>query len=423
MRGRGCAAPALAAALGAVLAGAAAAEVFVWVDEQGVTHLTDDPSRVPEGVRRAPHSEIDHLAALWSDPRGDAAVGGDDGIDTESRRTARLLRAAVEDLRRGETARAAQILESVLERDPGQPVAHFHLAALDRQRGRLDASEAHLRSFLARAGDAYAAWREEARTRLRELERERALARGGGALRLLRAEEAGLELRYDANLEAPGFARRVLDLLAEARRAAAARLGVEPREPTRVVVYGRAAYLEAWGSRFSFDTVGFFDGRIHVVSAAHPAAELRAALFHEYAHAVYRERAATDRPFWLNEGLAELLERAAGGLSGPSRSERAWLRARIETGAWIPLGNLHRGFAGLRGDDARAAYLEAAVAARWIETRVGAPGLARLLGRIGDGIPADAALREVVGLDTRGIDREARAAVLAEFPPAALPPP
>ncbi len=399
----------------------APAEVFVWVDEQGVTHLTDDPAGVPEGVREEPHTEIDHLAGLWSDPRGTEPVGREDAGNAETRRIARLLRSAVEDLRRGETARAAQILESVLEREPGHPAAHFYLADLDRQRGRLDASEAHLRAFLAGAGEAYAAWREQARTRIRELERERTLAAGPpGPLRLARVEDRWFELLYDTNLETPGFARRVLGLLEDARRSAAARLGVEPREPTRVVVYGRAAYLEAWGSRFSFETVGFFDGRIHVASAAHPAGELRALLFHEYTHALYRERTATDRPFWLNEGLAELLERAARGLRGPSRSERAWLRARIADGAWIPLASLHRGFGGLRGDDARAAYLEAAVAARWIESRVGPRGLARLLDRLGAGVPADAALREVVGLDTAGIDAEARRAVRSEFAPASL---
>ena len=46
-------------------------------------------------------------------------------------------------------------------------------------------------------------------------------------------------------------------------------------KPLRVVVYGKAAYLRAYRQRFSFRTVGFFDGRIHVASAAHPGGELR----------------------------------------------------------------------------------------------------------------------------------------------------
>jgi hypothetical protein len=57
-----------------------------------------------------------------------------------------------------------------------------------------------------------------------------------------------------------------------------------------VVFYGKASYNRAHRHRFTFQTVGFFDGRIHVVSAAHPAGELRALLFHEYVHAIYRER-------------------------------------------------------------------------------------------------------------------------------------
>ena len=42
-----------------------------------------------------------------------------------------------------------------------------------------------------------------------------------------------------------------------------------PLEPLGVVLYGRAAYVRAHAHRFSFQTVGFFDGRIHVVVACH----------------------------------------------------------------------------------------------------------------------------------------------------------
>ena len=59
--------------------------------------------------------------------------------------------------------------------------------------------------------------------------------------------------------------------LEEAREAVGERLGAVPAEPMGVVLYGKAAYLRAHRHRFSFQTVGFYDGRIHVVSAAHPA--------------------------------------------------------------------------------------------------------------------------------------------------------
>ena len=59
-------------------------------------------------------------------------------------------------------------------------------------------------------------------------------------------------------------------------------VGVSPLEPLGVVLYGRAAYVRAHAHRFSFQTVGFFDGRSHVASPAHPSDSLRGVLFHEY---------------------------------------------------------------------------------------------------------------------------------------------
>ena len=157
-------------------------------------------------------------------------------------------------------------------------------------------------------------------------------------------------------MASPDFAKTVLRYLQQAREAAKERLGSVPEEPMGVVFYGKAAYLQAHRHRFSFQTIGFFDGRIHVVSAAHPAGELRALLFHEYSHAVFREKTGGDRPYWLNEGLAELSERAALRRTGLTHSERASLRIRIDSGTWIPLLELAPSFSGL--DDAAKGSLQ-----------------------------------------------------------------
>jgi hypothetical protein len=183
-----------------------------------------------------------------------------------------------------------------------------------------------------------------------------------------------------------------------------------------VVFYGKAAYLEAHRHRFSFQTVGFFDGRIHVVSAAHPAGELRALLFHEYSHAVYREQTGGDRPYWLNEGLAEISERESLRRKGLTGSERRALRDVIDTGKWIPLRRLAPSFSGFDDEDVRAAYLESAAAALWISEQTDRAQRARLLGMLGTGIDADQAFLVILGLDTDGVDRAVREAILAEFP-------
>ena len=66
-------------------------------------------------------------------------------------RARRLIRGAVEDLERGEAARASAALEGVLRSDPKRAEAHWYLALLARQRGRYDSADVHLRAFLAAA--------------------------------------------------------------------------------------------------------------------------------------------------------------------------------------------------------------------------------------------------------------------------------
>ena len=97
------------------------------------------------------------------------------------------------------------------------------------------------------------------------------------------------------------YAATALRYLNEARTMVSKEIGVEPLEPLGVVFYGRAAYSREHSHRFSFQTVGFFDGRIHVSSPAHPSGSLRSLLFHEYTHAVFRDQTGGDRPYWLNE--------------------------------------------------------------------------------------------------------------------------
>ncbi len=405
----------------------AAAGVYTWVDENGVTHISDDPSARPDGAAEEPREGRGGLRDLWDgglvDPDGAAPAAGRRRLEDE--RVDRLVRGAVEDLRRGETARASVSLRSVLRLAPRSPEAHWYLALLNRQRGRYEASEVHLRQFLAVAGDDHHVWRLSAERRLAELEDERRLA---DAERLPQAdawigvEHPHFRVTYDAELGrgSSDYATRVLRFLEEAYVEVGENLGAVPLEPLGVKLYGKAAYLRAHRHRFSFQTVGFFDGRMHVVSAAHPAGELRSLIFHEYTHAVFREQTGGDRPFWLNEGLAELSERAARRHPGLSRSERSLLRRRIDAGRWISLRRLAPSFAGLEDEDARAAYLISAAAATWLVERTERDQRGRILARLGRGESDDEALRAVLKRDTGAIDREVQAWILEEFPASRL---
>ena len=396
------------------------AETFVWVDESGVTHISNDPAHVPERVRERAH-DPESLRSLWEGPVDRAAApAASAALDRDEERTRRVLRAAVEDLQRGENARAAALLRGILREQPGRPEPHWYLALLDRHRGRYDSAGEHLEAFLATAGDDLETWRDAARGRLATLADERRLAertRSGeiGPWPELASPHFRVELDPDLGRAAPDYANTVLRYLEEARVSVAQHLGAEPEGPMGVVFYGRAAYDVAHRDRFSFRTVGFFDGRIHVVSAAHPAGELRALLFHEYTHAVFRERTGGDQPYWLNEGLAELSERESRSQPGLTGSERAQLKRRIDAGEWIPLRRLAPSFGGLEDEDARVAYLEATAAAAWLEARTDRSGRARLLDRLGSGVATDEALAELLGMDTGSVDAAIQTWIQSEF--------
>ena len=407
-----------------LLAFAAAADPWVWVDEHGVTHITDDPAGVPAAARAQAGQGREALRGLWDDVRGPLDASPTTSVSRTEERTLRLVRGAVSDLERGETARAQVALESVLRDEPAQPEAHWYLALLERQRGRYDSAQAHLEAFLAAAGDDLEPWRSSAQRRLAGLADEARLATPDPAVAtaFVGLSTPHFRVNYDAALgrASQDYARTVVAYLEEAREATSQRLGAVPQEAMGVVFYGKGAYLQAHRHRFSFQTVGFFDGRIHVVSAGHPSGELRALLFHEYTHAVFREHTGGDRPYWLNEGLAEVAERASHSRTGLTRSELVALRSRIDEGRWLPLRKLAPSFSGLDDSDARAAYLESMAAADWIEAHSDRAQRARLLARLGEGASDDEALRETLHSDTAAIDAAVRARVLREFPTTAV---
>jgi hypothetical protein len=396
----GCAASALVAALFLT-----PAEIRVWVDERGVTHATNEPGGAPASARAAGAA-----GALWGDERFGPPLTPERGASSsEDDRAYRALREALVDLQRGDTPLAVARLHDVLRIDASRPEAHFYLALIEARRGHLDAAEAHLRAFLSVAGDGYDEWRASALRRLAELDDERALLAtpAESELRLVDLRHPDFAVQADAALletGGPEFPATISRLLDDTRAHVGAALGVAPDHAIGVVLYGRASYTRAHAHRFSFQTVGFFDGRIHVVSAAHPGGELRGLLVHEYTHALFKLLAGDDQPYWLNEGLAELLERGALRRPPLSRGEEAQLRTALSAGEWLSLRGIAPSFSGLSDAQARLAYAISTAAADWLVRHTSAQQRGDLLRSLGRGAALDAALRAAAGVDSDGLD-------------------
>lgn len=397
----------------------AADDLHVWVDSSGATHVTDMPETIPDAEGALILGDP-RLHRLWDAGAIGEPLAPDVGATSSVvDRQVRALRTAIADLERGETLRAAAALRQVLVEDPMRPEAHFYLGLLEDRRSHWDEAEVHWRQFLVLAGDRFAPWRHSVRRRLAQLDAERGLSElGPDELEFVALPHASFEVEADrALLNAGGaaFSQTVMRYLSDVRSLVDRELGSGSAGGLGVVLYGRASYARAHAHRFSFQTVGFFDGRVHVVSGAYPAGELRTLLVHEVSHAIFRERTGSDRPYWLNEGLAEWLERRSQARVSLTRTERSRLRTAIETGRWIQLERIAPSFSGLDDDDARLAYTISTAAADWIDRHSDASERAALLARLGDGMSIDEALRLTLGHDTQSLDKALRAEVLGGF--------
>lgn len=399
-----------------------ATETWVWIDEEGQTHFTDDKEALPQDSEPST-TRGRALSGLWADGlMGPELVTPPGSSGSEPERVTRILASAAADLERGEEARAGAAFRSVLRLSPGRCEPHWYLSQIERKRGRYANAAEHLRRFMTLAGPELQEWRSIAQARLSQLEDEKQLAEASrlrGPLQWLTTQSPHFEIQVDRELDgrSADFTRRAMADLERARRTVAEEMGITPAEPLGVMFYGRAAYDRAHAHRFNFRTVGFFDGKIHVAAPVHPSATLGPLLFHEYAHAVFRERTGGDRPYWLNEGLALEVERRASESPGLTRSERAHLRGRLEGGEWIPLSALNTGFSALSDERAREAYLQSILVVNWILARTGREERVRLLDGLGAGLSADQVLLATLGMNVAELEEAVWQELRSEFPP------
>src|SRR5690606_781897 len=117
--------------------------------------------------------------------------------------------------------------------------------------------------------------------------------------------------------------------------------------------------------------------------------ELKRILAHEFTHAVVVQLGGTMAPWWLNEGLAELLED-----DDFSAIER--YLARIPRR--LPLQHLERNFEGLSNDDVSLAYAQSAMAVRKMFDLRGAPAVVSLLQALSRGTPFPSAFQQAIGM-------------------------
>ena len=224
-----------------------------------------------------------------------------------------------------------------------------------------------------------------------------ALLTSGGVPTVVHAQSPGaIELVVDAPVELENIASQVRDF-DTTRLVSVMRLtGTQGAEfPIRVVLVpersATARDTPEWVAGFAdsaSDLVVLFPSRI----GAYPYGSLEEVVYHEVAH-ILINRAAEGRlvPRWFNEGLASASERS---WSLGDRSRFTW---ELLIGGALTATQLETLFGQGRREVARA-YVVSEALVRDILQRHGPLTAARILRRMGDGIPFEAALYATTGL-------------------------
>ncbi|HEX9187037.1 MAG TPA: hypothetical protein VGB87_08205 [Vicinamibacteria bacterium] len=210
---------------------------------------------------------------------------------------------------------------------------------------------------------------------------------------------ARFRIRYDGAADEPlGLA--VLGLLDAAWAEYERRLGFAPGEPVAVVLQTETTFRDTtrapdWAAAWNDGAI-----RVPVMGLDRPTPSFVRVLRHELAHSFVAARTGTNCPTWLHEGLAQWLE------GGDPEREDAGLARRARTSPLPRLESLETPFVSLSEKDATMAYAQSLSTVAHLLRRGGEAGVRRLLGSLGDGLPASEALPTAFAVSYGELQRE-----------------
>lgn len=213
-------------------------------------------------------------------------------------------------------------------------------------------------------------------------------------------ESSHFTLRFEGKQTSESLRRDILAVLESDYNDLVRDLGTVPRSSIPVVLYSEQAFFDV--TRAPAWTGAINDGKLRIpvsgVSSVTP--ELAHVLKHELAHSFINQISGNRCPYWLNEGIAQLLEpRTVDGYG--NRLARLF-RVQQE----IPLNNLEGSFTRFSSVEASLAYAESLAAVQYINETYSLSDLQRILERIGQGSSAEAALRSTIHSDYGQLEGE-----------------
>jgi tetratricopeptide (TPR) repeat protein len=122
---------------------------------------------------------------------------------------------------------------------------------------------------------------------------------------------------------------------------------------------------------------------------------------HEYTHYVVTQRTRNNTPIWLHEGLAKYSETRWRGAGGESLSPygAALLQEAVKKDRLVTFAQMHPSMAKLPSQEAASlAFAEVMVAVEYLQKRGGQALLSAILDRVTDGMPAEKAVADALGI-------------------------
>lgn len=206
------------------------------------------------------------------------------------------------------------------------------------------------------------------------------------------------------------FGQFILSEAAAAQTRIASVYGVTVTQPIRIWVYPSADYLEdiLWSAPDWAGGVALAPNNTSLMGISPDSREwAQTVIPHELTHLIIDQRilncAGAQMPVWLSEGLAVTSEPVI-------RADREAMIKAVSSGELDGLPALATGFSN-NPRLASLAYTYSGEVVRYLAKTFGPSRLDALLGAIQDGRDNDAALLEVYGFDTAGLDRAWRASV------------
>jgi len=205
-------------------------------------------------------------------------------------------------------------------------------------------------------------------------------------------ESSHFTLRYEGKQTSEQLRRELIVALESQYDDLVRILGVAPRASIPVILYTEQAFFDVTHAPSWSGAVNDGKLRIPISGITSMTSDLARVLKHELAHSFVSQVTGGRCPTWLNEGVAQAVEPKAVVYG---RQLSKLFRAQQQ----IPYNALEGSFMRFSPVEAAIAYDESLAAVQYISETYGMSDVERILERVGSGMPAEQALREVLHSD------------------------